>query len=128
MNCLVTGIVATLTISVTVAWWVLLAEGATWLVSNWITRSVVVEARNTLPLPSVSLEEHRQSTVRYAQGGDKTEDDPPLCGRDARISKQRALIARMSDHDLPTAQATSLLEDTESVRREIQANRDRLTC
>ena len=48
--------------------------------------------------------------------------------QDARISKQRALIARMSDYDLPTVQATSLLEDMESVRPEIQqADRDRLT-
>ena len=59
MNRLVTGIVATLMISVTVAWWVLLAQGATWLVSNWIARSEVVEAssldRNT-PLPKSQLQ------------------------------------------------------------------------
>ena len=44
MNRLVTGTVATLIISVTVAWWVLLAQGATWLASNWIAHSEVVEA------------------------------------------------------------------------------------
>ena len=34
MNRLVTGIVATLMIFVTVAWWMLLVKGATWLISD----------------------------------------------------------------------------------------------
>ena len=53
MNRLVTAIVATLTISLTVAWWVLLAQGATWLVSNWTAPPAVVVgsevAQNTPP-------------------------------------------------------------------------------
>ena len=50
-----------------------------------------------------------------------------LAEQEARIAKQRALIARMSDHGLPTQQAISLLEDMESIRREIRDELDRLT-
>ena len=53
MNRLVTGIVATLIISVTVAWWALLLKGATSLISDWtLPHAVVVGsemAQNTPP-------------------------------------------------------------------------------
>ena len=50
-----------------------------------------------------------------------------LAEQEARIAKQRALIVRMSDHGLPIIDATTLLADMESIRREIRDELDRLT-
>ena len=50
-----------------------------------------------------------------------------LAQQEARIAKQRALIARMSDHGLPITDATNLLAAMESLRRQIRDELDGLT-
>jgi hypothetical protein len=50
-----------------------------------------------------------------------------LAQQEARIAKQRALIARMSDHGLPITDATNLLASMETLRRQIRDELNGLT-
>jgi hypothetical protein len=50
-----------------------------------------------------------------------------LAQQEARIAKQRALIAQMSDHGLPITDATNLLAAMERLRRQIRDELDGLT-